>query len=312
MVKNFKELIKIAVNAKPRKIAIAAANDKETISAAVESKEKGVAEPVLIGNQQWMAKLGIDLSEMEFELEKLDCRLTDFEYFHEEDPEYAAHRAVELVVSGGADILMKGNISTSRFMRNALSGGTGLRTGNLISDVEVFEDPRASQSKIMLATDGGINIRPGIKEKILIIKNAVAVAHRLGFKLPRVALLSASEKVHPDLQSSIDAVAITKICQDTDMPDCIVDGPFALDNVVDMASAKEKGIESPVAGRADILVMPNMEAGNIFGKCLQYFAGGELAHVAIGAKVPILIPSRTAKTATKLSSMALAVLMCSE
>ena len=159
-------------------------------------------------------------------------------------------------------------------------------------------------------SDGGVNISPGIRQKLEIIRNAVAVAHRLGIKSPKVALLSGSEKVHPDFASTIDAVALVKMCQDGAVDGCVVDGPFALDNAIDMDSARMKGIESPVAGRADILIMPNLEAGNIFAKGLQYYAGKMLIHVGMGAKVPILIDSRTAKAQEKLHSIALAKLMC--
>ncbi len=300
MITSFEGLIQAAAESGPKRVAVAAANNRETISAVIESRLKGVAEPVLIG----------DRPSMEFELKEMGYRLDDFEVIAEDDPVRSADRAVKLVASGDADILMKGNISTAKFMQAALSGGSGLRKGKLVSDIFVFEDTRGSKPRLMMGTDGGINIKPGIREKIAIIQNAVILAHKIGFKQPKVALLSASEKVHPDLQSTIDAIAIVKICQDMDMPECIVDGPFALDNVVDLESANDKGIESPVAGNADILMVPNMEAGNILGKCLQYFAGKKLAHVALGAKAPILISSRTDSAIARLSSIAMAALTC--
>lgn len=302
MITSFEGLIQAAVASGPKRVAVAAANNRESINAVIEAKLKGVAEPVLIGDEPSMA----------FELKAMGYGIDDFEVIDEVNPVKSADRAVALVASGAADILMKGNISTAKFMQSALSSRSGLRLGRLVSDIFVFEDTRGGQPRLMMGTDGGINIKPGIKEKIVIIQNAVALAHKLGFHRPRVALLSASEKVHPDLQSTIDAVAIVKICQDMEMPECIVDGPFALDNVVDTASAREKGIESPVAGSADILMVPNMEAGNILGKCLQYFAGKKLAHVALGAKAPILIPSRTASTQARLTSIAMAALTCTD
>ena len=169
-----------------------------------------------------------------------------------------------------------------------------------------------SHARLVLVSDGGVNISPGIRPKLEIIRNAVKVAHRLGIKSPKVALLSGSEKVHPDFASTIDAVALVKMCQDGAVEGCMVDGPFALDNAIDMDSARMKGIESPVAGSADILIMPNLEAGNIFCKCLQYYADRMLIHVGMGAKVPILIDSRTAKAQEKLHSIALARLMCND
>ena len=213
-----------------------------------------------------------------------------------------------MVRDGHADILMKGSVVTSKFLQAALGSLGGLKEG-LFSDVEVYEDV-GSDARLVLVSDGGVNISPGIRQKLEIIRNAVKVAHRLGIRYPRVALLSGSEKVHPDFASTIDAVALVKMCHDGDVEGCVVDGPFALDNAIDMASARVKGIESPVAGSADILIMPNLEAGNIFGKGLQYYAGRMLIHVGMGAKVPILIDSRTAKAQEKLHSIALAKLMC--
>ena len=225
-------------------------------------------------------------------------------------PTSTAAVAVSLVASGEADILMKGNVPTSQFLHAALSGARSLRTGALLSDVEVYEDTQRRGGHLMVMSDGGINIAPGIREKLQIIRNAVMVARRLGIRRPKVALLSGSERVHPDFQSTIDAVALVKMCQQGEAGECVVDGPFALDNAIDVRSARAKGIESPVAGRADVLIMPSLEAGNIFGKGLQYYAGQELAHAAVGAKAPILIPSRTAHARTKLCSLALAALIC--
>jgi phosphotransacetylase len=173
----------------------------------------------------------------------------------------------------------------------------------------VYEDTRGDASRLTVVSDAGINIAPGIREKLQIVKNAVSVAHNLGIRKPRVALLSGSERIHPDAQSTIDAVALVKMCQQGSVENCIVDGPFALDNAISASSAKFKGIESPVAGRADVLIVPNLEAGNIFAKALQYYAHKLLIHVAIGAKVPVLIPSRTAPADGKLGSIALATLV---
>jgi phosphate butyryltransferase len=205
---------------------------------------------------------------------------------------------------------MKGNVPTSKFLHVALGSAGGLRGDGLLSDVVIYEDTRRQGTHLVLLSDGGINISPNIRQKLDIIRNAVTVAHRLGIDRPKVALLSGSERVHPDFQSTIDAVALVKMCQYGEVEGCIVDGPFALDNAIDVASAREKGIESPVAGRADVLVVPNLESGNIFGKALQYYAGKTLVHVAVGAKVPILIDSRTAVAAGKLRSLAMASLMC--
>ena len=299
MINNFKELMDFTASGKLVKISVAAADEKETLHAVAEAYKTGVANSVLVGNREWI----------EIILDGLGIPKGTFEIIHEKDSARAAAMAAQVVRDGRADFLMKGGVVTSKFLQTALGSPGELKDG-LFSDVAVYEDVGV-QTRLVLLSDGGVNISPGIKQKLKIIRNAVEVSHRLGIKSPKVALLSGSEKVHPDFQSTIDAVALVKMCQDGAVEGCIVDGPFALDNAIDMNSARLKGIESPVAGSADILIMPNLEAGNIFGKGLQYYAGKMLIHVGVGAKVPILIDSRTAKAKEKLHSIALAKLMCS-
>jgi len=298
MICNFNELMETATKSDPKCISVAAADEKETLHAVVEASKIGLVKSILVGNQGWI----------EIMLEKLGFHTETCEIIHEKDAVKAATLAAQMVKNGRADILMKGGIVTSKFLQVALGSQGGLKSG-LFSDVAIYEDVR-SDARLVLVSDGGVNISPGIRQKLEIIRNAVAVAHRLGIKIPRVALLSGSEKVHPDFQSTIDAVALVKMCQDGAAEDCVVDGPFALDNAIDMDSARLKGVESPVAGNADILIMPNLEAGNIFCKGLQYYAGRMLIHVGMGAKAPILIDSRTAKAKEKLHSIALAKFMC--
>ena len=299
MIHDFRELMEAAVKSGPKCVSVAAADENETLSAVIEASKMGLVKSILVGNQEWI----------EVVLEKAGIQKGAFEIIHEKDSVKAAAIAAQLVREGHADILMKGGVVTSKFLQAALGSPGGLK-GGLFSDVEVYEDVR-SDSRLVLVSDGGVNISPGIKQKIEIIKNAVVVAHRLGIRSPKVALLSGSERVHPDFASTIDAVALVKMCQDGAVDGCVVDGPFALDNAIDIASARMKGVESPVAGSADILIMPNLEAGNIFCKGLQYYAGRMLIHVGMGAKAPILIDSRTAKAQEKLHSIALAKLMCS-
>jgi phosphate butyryltransferase len=302
MVRSFEELLTVASCLGPKRIAVAAANDAQTITACLDAATRRVADSILVGDREWITLI----------LEKIGADSGDFEIRHEPDPVKASEEAVRAVRSGEAEVLMKGNVSTSKFVQAALSAAGGLRTGRLLSDVVVYEDSRRLGCRLVLVSDGGINIAPNIKQKLEIIRNAVEVAHHLGMKNPKVALLSGSEKVHPDFQSTIDAIALVKMCQYGDVQGCVVDGPFGLDNAIDMASARAKGIESPVGGAAEVLIVPNLETGNIFCKGLQYYADKTLAHVAVGAKAPILIDSRTAPAEAKLASMALAVLMCQE
>ncbi len=300
MIKDLKGLMDYAVSSKSVTISVAAADERETLQAVVEACKSGIARSYLTGNREWIEAM----------LEKLGADPKEFIIIHEKDSFMAAEAAAEVVRSNNADILVKGGVVTSKFLKAALGTYGGLKDG-LFSDVEVYEDDRKQGCKLVLVSDGGVNISPGIRQKLDIIKNAVTVAHRLGIRKPKVALLSGSERVHPDFASTIDAVAIVKMCQDGAVEGCVVDGPFALDNAIDMSSARLKGIESPVAGCADVLIMPNLEAGNIFCKGLQYYGGKMLIHVGIGAKAPILIDSRTAKAEERLHSIALAKLMCS-
>jgi phosphate butyryltransferase len=298
MINNLKELLSAAQMTPPISISVAGAHEPETLKAVIRAKELNIATPILVGDSIWIIST----------IEKLAADPKDFEIINEKDPARAAAAASDIVRQGRAGILMKGGVTTAVFLHTALGPAGELKAG-LLSDVEVYEDERRQGCKFVLVSDGGINISPGIRQKLDIIRNAVTVAHSLGIKRPRVALLSGSEKVHPDFQSTIDAVALVRMCQDGAVDGCVVDGPFALDNAIDAESAKYKGIESPVAGNADILIMPNLEAGNIFCKSLQYYGNRMLIHVAVGAKVPILIDSRTAGADEKLHSVALAKVM---
>ena len=269
------------------------------MEAIEEARQKGLARGVLIGHraliEQMLRKGGADPAE--------------FEIVDERDMDRAADRGAEMAAAGEVDILLKGGIPTNRLLQAVLKGPRSLRTGRLMSDVALFEDRRKGVRKIMMLSDGGVNVAPDLKEKIDIIRNAVAVAHALGIRVPRVAILSGVEKVQPEVRSTVDALALAKICSYGEVPGCVVDGPFALDNAVSPEAAKIKKVESPVAGAADILIMPDLEAGNIFGKSLVYYAGRDLAHVIVGARVPILISSRSDPPAARLASIALGVLM---
>jgi len=302
MIRDFRMLVRRAAAAGPKKVAVIAPQELSSVEASEEARRKGLALGILIGHraliEQLLCKCGADPA--------------DHEIIDERDMDRAADRGVELAAAGEADILLKGGISTNRLLQAVLKGPRSLRTGRLFSDVFLFEDRRQGVRKIMVASDGGVNVAPDLKEKISIIRNAVAVAHALGIRVPRVAVLSGVEKVQPEVRSTVDALALAKICSYGEVPDCIVDGPFALDNAVSPEAARVKKVESPVAGNADILIMPDLEAGNIFGKSLVYYAGKDLAHVIVGARVPILISSRSDPPAARLASIALGVLMAEE
>jgi len=190
-----------------------------------------------------------------------------------------------------------------------LDESSGLRTGRLLSDIFVLEYPPREGNRFIMITDGGMTLSPDLKNKVELIANAVEVAHALGNPLPKVAVLSATEFVLPNLQSTLDAAALAKMNDRGQITGCIVDGPFALDNALSDDAAAEKKINSVVAGKAEILVAANIESANSLAKSTTYFAGLRLAHVIVGGKVPILIPSRADRSDAKLLSMALGVVM---
>lgn len=302
MIRNFKVMVRKAVAAGPKTVAVIAPQESSSIEAIEEARQKGLARGVLIGHRALIEQM----------LRQAGADPAGHEIIDERDMDRAADRGAEMAAAGEVDILLKGGISTNRLLQAVLKGPRTLRTGRLMSDVALFEDRREGVRKIMMLSDGGVNVAPDLKEKISIIRNAVAVAHALGIRVPRVAILSGVEKVQPEVRSTVDALALAKICSYGEVPGCVVDGPFALDNAISPEAAKIKKVESPVAGAADILIMPDLEAGNIFGKSLVYYAGRDLAHVIVGARVPILISSRSDPPAARLASIALGVLMAEE
>lgn len=301
MIRDFQMLMKKAISMGPKKVAVILPHERASIEAINYAQIEGLAEGILIGQSSLIESL----------LKELKIPLTRFEIYKEKDADRAAEYGVQLAASDEVDILLKGSISTNKLLGAALRGSRNLRTGNLLSDVFIFEEGRDGRRSITLASDGGVNVAPDLKAKIGIIKNAVTVAHVLGIKVPKVAILSGVEKVQPEVQSTVDALALAKICSYGEIPGCIVDGPFALDNAISAEAARIKKVESPVAGSADILIMPDLEAGNIFGKALVHYGGKNLAHVIVGAKVPILISSRSDPPAARLASIALGVLLSS-
>lgn len=298
-IRTLEELRRRATAAGSTRVVVASAVDATSLEAVVAARTTGLASGVLVGPAQIIVA----------RLEHMDASPADFEIVDAPEGGAAAARAVELVAQQPGSVLLKGAVSTATLLRAALEHGSPLRTGRLLSDVIVFEDDLGPAPRLVLCSDGGVNIAPNLKQKISIVRNAVSVAHRLGIPRPKVALLSGVERVTPDMASTIDAVALTKMASYGDViTGCIVDGPFALDNAISPAAARIKGIESPVAGVADVLVVPTLENGNILGKTLMYYANKTLAHVIVGASVPILICSRADTVQAKLSSIALGAL----
>ncbi len=293
MFKNFNEMISHVKNNPKGTVVIAAAQTETVLDAAILAKKENLAESILVGDKTAILNL----------LQGLAPDLIDaFEIVDTgSDLRKAAAVSVALVKEGRGDLILKGKTDTSVLLKAVLDKENGLRISDVISDVLAYEHP----SGIKLMSDGGINILSELNEKIAIIKNAVAVAHALGNPNPKVAVLSAVEAVNPKMPSTIDAALISKMNERKQIPGCLIEGPLAFDNAVCIEAAKTKGISSPVGGEADILIVPNIEAGNIFGKTLTYYCGYRVAHVVMGTKVPILIPSRADEAETKMLCMAM-------
>ena len=289
-------LMEYAKKVGPRKISVAMAEDMEVMEAVEEARKAGVANAVLVGNKDKISeiagKLGIDLG--------------NYEIVDERGGEPAvALAAVELVSSGKAEILMKGMIKTANFLRGVLNKEKGLRTGSLISHVYVHQVE--GYDRIFFICDPAFNMYPDLGEKLKILENTVRLAHAFGVEKPKVAVLAAVEVVNPDMPCTLDAAAISQMNRRGQIKGCVVDGPFALDNAISEESAAHKGIVSEVAGKADILLVPDIDAGNMMAKAIVYMTNNKTAGLVLGAKAPVVLTSRSDSAETKLLSIASAV-----
>jgi phosphate butyryltransferase len=239
--------------------------------------------------------------------EQVGLNLDGVEIVDEQSPIAAARKAVQLVSSGQAQMLMKGLVNTADIMRAVLDKEIGLRTGRVISHVAIME-PKG-YGRLLLMTDGGMLIAPDLQQKAQMIENAVGIARKLGNELPKVAVLAAFEQVNPDMPATVDAALLSKMAERGQIKHCIVDGPIALDGAVSKEAAAHKGMQSPVAGEADILLVPVIEVGNVMYKTLVYLGGADVAGVIAGAAAPIILTSRSDTHQAKLYSIATAVLM---
>lgn len=296
MIKNFDELLqKLKKNPEKKTVVIAAAQTESAIEAAVMAKKEELANSLLVGDKTVIEKIITEkFPEFQgvFEIEDTGT-----------DMAKACAKAVEAIHQRKAQIILKGKADTALLLKAVLDKEKGLSTGEVMSDVLAYE----TEEKLILMSDGGIVLYPDLKEKISIVKNAVKVAHSLDNPNPKVALLAAVEVVNPKMQCTLDAAMITKMNHRKQITGCTIDGPLAFDNAINMEAAQIKGIESPVAGQADVLIVPNIEAGNIFGKSLTYCAKYRVAHVVMGTKAPILIASRADNAETKMLCMAMGI-----
>lgn len=294
MIRSLEELRDLLAEEPPRRVAVADATGIPTLQAACAADELGLARSILVGGEevirQRLAELGIEPDRFEI----LDRPAADD----------AARVAVRLVRSGGADVLMKGALQTSTLLHAVLDRDDGLRSGQLLSDVFLFPFG-GPHPRLVGITDGGVNPRPDVAGKARILLNAVRTFRALGCETPRVAVLSAVETPSARFPASVDAVELAEMWRRGEFPDCVVDGPLALDLALSPEAAALKGVDSDVAGRADILLFPGAEAANITAKALEYVVPLDPAHVVVGGSAPILIPSRSESAAARLNAMAL-------
>jgi phosphate butyryltransferase len=289
-------IVELAAQFEGKVVAVAAAEDEEVIEAIDLAIKRNLASFQLYGNEQKIKALLVKKN-----LERNES----IKIFQANTKERAAELAVKAVSSLDADVLMKGNVSTSIILKAVLNKDFGLRTGNVLSHVAVFEVP--GFDRFTIVTDAGININPDLQDKVQIIQNAVNVAKSIGIHQPKVAPLAAVEVVNPAMQATMDGAILSQMQARGQIKDCIVDGPLALDNAVSIDAAEHKGISSEVAGRADILLVPTIEVGNMLYKSLIYFAKSKVGAVIAGAKAPIVLTSRADTAESKLYSLALAV-----
>lgn len=297
MIKNFQEVIEKVKSNEIKKVAVAVAQDEPVLEAIRDAKANGMADAVLVGDkvaiEEVAAKIGMDVSQ--------------FEIVHEADDKKAALKAVELVSTGKADMVMKGLVDTATFLRAVLNKEIGLRTGSLMSHVAVFEIP--AYDRLIMVTDAAFNMYPDLKAKIDIVNNAVKVAKAMGVETPKVAPICAVEVVNPDMPATIDASILSKMNERGQIKGCIIDGPLALDNALSEEAAKHKKISGPVAGKADIVLMPNIEAGNVMYKTLTYAANAKNGGILVGTAAPVILTSRADSHEAKMYSIALAALV---
>ncbi len=294
-IRSFDELLAAARDKGPKRVAIVFAHEPNTLQAVHQAHEMSLAQCILIGDaaaiHETAAIQGLNLKPAQI--------------IHQDYADEAARRAVELVNTHGADLAMNGLAQPRYLIEAALDRENGLRTGRLLTDVSIFEIPKID--RLILISDIGIVVSPTMEQRIGIVRNAVEVAHALHIEQPKVAILAATEMVNPKIPLSMEAANLSKMAQRGQIKGALIDGPLALDNAISPEAAEIKGIKSEVAGYADILIAPDIEAGNILAKTIIYFAKGKMAGVVVGGRCPLVLPSRSDPPETKLISMALGI-----
>jgi phosphate butyryltransferase len=292
MFKKFAEMIEMTKARGPRRCVVACAEDIPTIEALYDAKKEGIATGILFGRKSSIVKMldGLNISENEFEI--VDCT----------NEKEAIDKAVSEAAKKG-DFLMKGQVTTFGFLKGVLDEKLGLRGERLLSHVALLE--LALYDKILFISDGGINVELDLKKKIDIVRNVISLVKSLGLTQPKIALLSAIEKVNLSMQETLDWAVITRMGEEGDFGDVIVEGPLALDVAFSPYAAKVKKVRTKISGDVDILIVPSIATGNILGKGLQYLGGAKICGIIVGAKKPVVMLSRADTKDTKLYSLAL-------
>ncbi len=293
MLKSLEELKSFIPHIKKQRLVIAAAHDENIVEAIDEANKLGIIEPILIGKQ-------IEIIEL---LKKYNIDYYNYTIIDSESDELSAFKAVEMIRENKADILMKGLLDTKVLLKEVVNRETGIRRRKVLSHVTLLSYPNLD--RILFATDCAMIISPSLEEKIEIIENVLELSKKLDYTKPLIGIVSAVEKVNPKILSTVDAASLKETFINRE--DCILDGPFAIDNLVSMESVHHKGIKSEVAGKADILVFPNIESGNVFYKTSTFLANATAAGIILGASCPIVLTSRADSSVSKLNSIILSV-----
>lgn len=303
-IRRFDDLLAAARHRGPVSIAVAAAHDPEVLKAVSRAQAEGIVEATLVGDWPAMEAYAAQLGSSQPEIGRI---LSRAEIVHEPDPHQAALKVVGMAREGQADVVVKGQVKTSDLLGAALNRHIGIRGRGLLSHVAIYELPGVD--RLIYLSDSGVVVYPDIAQKLAIINNVVAVAHLFGLARPKVAILAASETVHPHIPASIDALALAKMAEQGWVQGAVVDGPLGLELAISPHAAEMAEVDSPIAGLADVLIVPNVEAGNIVAKGLLYFAHARMAGLVVGARVPIVISSRADSAETRYLSLAMAALL---
>ena len=297
MSKNFDDLLSRVKESKRKKVSVAVAQDEPVLEAIKAAKEQGIADAILVGDKNKIKEIA----------DSIGMDITQFEVIHEPDVKKAALFAIQLVSSGRADMVMKGLVDTATFLRSVLNKEVGLRTGKVMSHVSVFEIE--GFDRLIFLTDAAFNTYPDLKAKVQIVQNSVSVAHACGIECPKVAPVCAVEVVNPDMPATIDASLLSKMNDRGQIKGCVVDGPLALDNALSEEAAHHKGITGPVAGKADVIMLPNIETANVMYKTLTYTSKSRNGGILVGTSAPVILTSRADSFETKVNSIALAAVV---